>query len=254
MCDRHWEAIHGGTDCNAKKRKHKKMLRPKKRTLQGDPSGSSIGSQDSGAADSSSVCYDVMSPSNVTVSLQPKSPRPPKNAGVSYATAAESLGSATSIDNPSIGSISTVESPTPSLAESIGGFDVDKMETEERRALVRGAKQKTKRPTPSPPPRASLFVSSITMKPALEGTSSARALIFTGSSHRRNPLPSLDFKSSSFSSWQLRFSRNSREATYYIAVTTSLLGLGPRPRVCMVCDEYLAFPWEGVAEHAPDTE
>lgn len=113
------------------------MLRPKKRTVQNDCSGSSIGSADTGGFDSSSVCYDAMSPSNVTVSLQPKSPRPPasRRAGDSQATTAQSLGSA-SVGSPSLGSISTVVSQTPSLAESIGSFDADKMQTEERKTLV----------------------------------------------------------------------------------------------------------------------
>lgn len=114
------------------------MLRPKKRAIQRDCSGSSTGSEDTGQFDSSSVCYDAMSPSNVTVSLQPKSPRPPASrpASVSYATTAKSLGSGFA-GSPSLGSISTAVSQTQSLAESIGSFDADKVQTEEQKALVR---------------------------------------------------------------------------------------------------------------------
>lgn len=114
------------------------MLRPKNRAIQKDCSGSSMGSDDTSDFDSSSVCYDAMSPSNVTVSLQPKSPRPQasRHASVGYTTAAKPFGG-TSIGSPSFGSVSTAVSQTPSLAESIGSFDADKVQTEERKALVR---------------------------------------------------------------------------------------------------------------------
>lgn len=114
------------------------MLRPKKRTMQKDCSGSSIGSEETSEFDSS-VCYDAMSPSNVTVSLQTKSSRPPdsRHAGASYTTTtSKSLGSG-SVRSLSFGSMSTVVSQSPSLAESIGNFDADKAQTEERKVLVR---------------------------------------------------------------------------------------------------------------------
>ena len=118
--------------------KGQNMLRPKKRAIQRDRSGSSIDSEDAGDFDSSSVCYDAMSPSNVTVSLQPKSLRLPasRHASANHAATAKSLGSG-SAGNPSFGSISTAASQPQSLAASIGSFDADKVQTEEKKALVR---------------------------------------------------------------------------------------------------------------------
>eukprot|EP00752_Nemacystus_decipiens_P002040 g1955.t1 len=112
------------------------MLRPKRRTLQKECSRTSVDSEDTGEFDASSVCYDAMSPSNVTVSLQPKSSRrrPAPHASGSYDTA-KSLGSG-SAGMLSFGSISTPASQTQSLGESIGSFDASKVQTEETKALA----------------------------------------------------------------------------------------------------------------------
>ncbi len=116
------------------------MLRPKNQQdhhQRDETGGGSISSKDSGNdTGSSTVC--AMSSFNVTVSLQPKSPPQPvpQKASAGYPGAVLSHGSA-SIGSPSFGSISTTASQSQSLAESIGSFDVDKVEIEAKKALVR---------------------------------------------------------------------------------------------------------------------
>lgn len=103
---------------------------------QRDESGGSISSKDTGDTGSSTVC--AMSSFNVTVSLQSNNPPRPasQKARAEYSGAAVSLGSA-SIGSPSFDSVSTTVSQPQSLAESIGSFDVDKVEIEAKKALVR---------------------------------------------------------------------------------------------------------------------